>query len=186
MMLVIMIDEGYRPETSCIFLLLGTVIFLVLIYIYSIVPHAPEFLHSFLLLVTVVKGQDLKRHAYFYSLVLEVSCVILYLSNSTSRTSIFTQLLITSDCCIKCIGSKSSYSFLLLGTGIFLYIYISDSTSRTSIFTPLLIIMIVIISEQSCLYLSGAPWLLSDSGSLLKKCRAVVYRGNCINQEQAK
>ena len=33
-----------------------------LLYIYPIVPHAPAFIHSFLLLVTVVKGTGLKRH----------------------------------------------------------------------------------------------------------------------------
>ena len=38
-----------------------TGIFLVLFYIYPIVPYAPAFLHSFLLLVTVVKGIGLKR-----------------------------------------------------------------------------------------------------------------------------
>ena len=35
----------YRPETSVIFLLLGTWILFVLFYIYPIVPYAPEFLH---------------------------------------------------------------------------------------------------------------------------------------------
>ena len=45
------------PETSYIFLLLGTGIVLVVFYIYPIVPHAPAFVHSFLLLVTVVKGK---------------------------------------------------------------------------------------------------------------------------------
>ena len=45
-------DEGYRPETSVLFLLRGTGIFLVLFY--PIVPYASAFLHSFLLLVTIV------------------------------------------------------------------------------------------------------------------------------------
>ena len=65
--------KGHGPEeTSLIFLLRGTGIVLVLFYIYPIVPYAPAFLHSFLLLVTVVKGIGLKRHLYFYSLVLEI------------------------------------------------------------------------------------------------------------------
>ena len=63
------------PETSNIFLLHGTGIVLVLFYIYPIVSYASAFLHSFILLVTVVKGKDPKRHTYFYSLVLELfSC----------------------------------------------------------------------------------------------------------------
>ena len=56
--------KGYWPETSYIFLLLRTGICLVLFYINPIVPHAPAFLHSFLLLVTVIKGIGLKRHLY--------------------------------------------------------------------------------------------------------------------------
>ena len=63
-------DKGYRLETSYIFLLLGTGIFLVLFYIYAIVPYAPAFLHSFLLLVTIVKGISPKHHLYLYYLVL--------------------------------------------------------------------------------------------------------------------
>ena len=60
---------------SYIFPLLGTEIVLVLFYIYPIVPHAPAFisLHSFLLLVTVVKIICPKRHWYFYTLVLAFS-----------------------------------------------------------------------------------------------------------------
>ena len=50
--------KGYIPKTSCIFPLLGTGISLVLFYIYPILPHAPVSSHSFLLLVTVVKGKD--------------------------------------------------------------------------------------------------------------------------------
>ena len=39
---------------------------------YLIVHYATAFLHSFLLLVTVVKGRGpKKRHLYFYSVVLE-------------------------------------------------------------------------------------------------------------------
>ena len=70
-------------------------------YIYPnpIVPYAPAFLHSFLLLVTVVQGIGPKQHTYFYSVVLEFSGVILYLSDNTICTSIFTQLTIISDCC---------------------------------------------------------------------------------------
>ena len=45
---------------SFIFLLLGTEIALVLFYIYPIVPYAPASLHSFVLLVAVVKGIDVK------------------------------------------------------------------------------------------------------------------------------
>ena len=78
-MLTVRFDKRYRPETSFIFILRGTGIVLVLFYIYQIVPYAPAFLHSFLLLVTVVKSIGLKRHLYFYSLVLE-----LFLSYSTS------------------------------------------------------------------------------------------------------
>ena len=57
---------------SYIFLLRGTGIVLVLFYIYLIVPYTPAFLHSFLLLVTVVKGIGPKHQTYFYSLVLEL------------------------------------------------------------------------------------------------------------------
>ena len=35
------------------------------------------------------EGLGPKRHLYFYSLVLEFSCVILYLSDSTLRIGIF-------------------------------------------------------------------------------------------------
>ena len=66
-------DEGYRPETSVIFLLCGTGIFLVLFYIYPIAPYAPAFLHRFPLLVTVVQGKDPKRHLNFYSVILDFS-----------------------------------------------------------------------------------------------------------------
>ena len=55
-------DKGYKPETLFIFNLICTGIFLALFYIYKIVPYAPAFLNSFLLLVTVVKGKDPKRH----------------------------------------------------------------------------------------------------------------------------
>ena len=73
-------DVGYWPQTSYIFPLRGTGNVLVLFYIYyPIVPYAPAFLHSFLLLESVVQGKDPKRHSYFYSLVLE-----LFLCYSTS------------------------------------------------------------------------------------------------------
>ena len=49
-------DEGYRPETSYIFLLCGIGIFLVLFYIYPIVPRAPAFLHSFPVINECCKG----------------------------------------------------------------------------------------------------------------------------------
>ena len=61
----------YRPETSYIFLLCGTGIFLVLFYIYPIVPRAPACFHSFLFAMTVARGIGPKRHLHFYSLVLE-------------------------------------------------------------------------------------------------------------------
>ena len=62
----------FRVEIyTFVFLLLGTGIFPVFFYIYPIVPQAPEFLHSFLFPVTVVKGIGPKHHTYFYSLVLE-------------------------------------------------------------------------------------------------------------------
>ena len=54
------------------------------------------------------------------------SCVILYLSDSTLRTSSFTQLPITSDCCKGYGPEETSLIFLLCGTGIvlaLLYIY---------------------------------------------------------------
>ena len=54
-------SKGYRPETPFIFLLVGTGIVLVLFYSYPIVPYAPAFSHSFLLLVTDIKGIDPKR-----------------------------------------------------------------------------------------------------------------------------
>ena len=41
------------------------------ILFYPIVPYPQAFLHSFLLLVAVVKGIGPKGHIYFYSLVLE-------------------------------------------------------------------------------------------------------------------
>ena len=71
------------------FLLLLTGILLVLFSIYPIVPtlYAPAFLHSVLFLVTVVNGTCLKRHLYLYSVVLEFSCVILDLSDSTLRST---------------------------------------------------------------------------------------------------
>ena len=39
-------DKEYRPDTSYIFLLRGTGVFLVLSYINPIEPYAPTFLHS--------------------------------------------------------------------------------------------------------------------------------------------
>ena len=47
---------------------------------YTMVPHAPTFLHSFLFPVTIVKGVDPKRHVYiFTSLHWNISCVFRYL-----------------------------------------------------------------------------------------------------------
>ena len=65
-------DKGYRPETSFIFILIGTGIVVVFIDIYPILPYTPAFSHSFLLLVTVVKDMGSKHLLYFYSLVLEL------------------------------------------------------------------------------------------------------------------
>ena len=63
-------------------------------YIYPIVPYAPAFLHSFLLLVTVLKGIGLKHHLYFYSVVLEFSGVILHVPDSTLRISTLCTVLV--------------------------------------------------------------------------------------------
>ena len=43
LLLSVIFDEGYRPERSYTFLLLGTGIVLVLFWIYPIVPHALAF-----------------------------------------------------------------------------------------------------------------------------------------------
>ena len=45
-----------------VFLLVGAGIFLVLFYIYPIVPYAPAFLENILLIMTVVKGVGPKLH----------------------------------------------------------------------------------------------------------------------------
>ena len=58
------------------------------ISIYPIVSYAPAFLHSFLLLVTVVKSIGQKRHYISTPWYWNFSCVLLYLSNSTIRTSL--------------------------------------------------------------------------------------------------
>ena len=56
------LDEGYRPETSVIFLLCGTGIVLVLFYIYPIVPHAPAFYRVFVnLTLSLPKRENRKR-----------------------------------------------------------------------------------------------------------------------------
>ena len=39
-------DKGNRPKILHIFLLRGSAIFLVLFYIYPIVPYAPAFVHN--------------------------------------------------------------------------------------------------------------------------------------------
>ena len=84
----------FRPETSVIFLLCGTgywnfsrVILYLVGYYHSIVPNAPQFVHSFLLLMTFVKGISQKRQSY--SVVLELSLCYSYLSDSPLHTSIF-------------------------------------------------------------------------------------------------
>ena len=71
-----------------------------------------------MLTVTFDEVLDPKRQSHLYSL-------LLYISDSTSHTSIFTYLPITSDCC-KGYRPGMSYIFLLCGTGIVLvlsYIY---------------------------------------------------------------
>ena len=65
------------PESSYTFILLGTGVFLCYSISYPIVIHVPAFVHSFLLIVTVVKGIGPKLHTYLSFLVLEFSCVIL-------------------------------------------------------------------------------------------------------------
>ena len=82
-MRILTFDEGYRPETSVIFLLVGTGIGLVLLNIYPIVPYAPGFLHSFLLLVTVAKGIGLRRSVHFYCLVLELFGLVLLIKRES-------------------------------------------------------------------------------------------------------
>ena len=54
---------GYRPERNVVNIYTPFYWNLLLFYIYPIIPHAPELLHSFplLILVTVVKGIGLKR-----------------------------------------------------------------------------------------------------------------------------
>ena len=49
--IVLTFDKGYRPKISYIFLLRGTVIFLVLFCIYPIVPYVLAFCAQFLLLM---------------------------------------------------------------------------------------------------------------------------------------
>ena len=93
-----------------------------LIYIYPIIPHAPAFLHSFLFPVIVAKGIGPRRHLYFCLLVLEFLPLFYILSDSSSRTSFFKQLPITSDCC-KGYRLETSLIFLLIGTGIFLVLF---------------------------------------------------------------
>ena len=86
-----------RSETSVIFLLIGTEMWemcLVLFYIHPIVPYAPASLHSFLSLVTVVKGKDPKRHYISTPRYWNFSSVILYLFDSTLLTSSGAQFLV--------------------------------------------------------------------------------------------
>ena len=61
----IQIISDQQVSSLQIFLLVGTGICLVLFYIYRVVPYAPAFSHSFLLLVTVAKGIGLKHHPIF-------------------------------------------------------------------------------------------------------------------------
>ena len=70
------------------------------------------------------EGLSPKRQSHLYSVVLEFYCVILYLSDSTSHTSIFRLFPISSDVC-KGYRPETSVIFLLLGAGIFLCYSIS-------------------------------------------------------------
>ena len=72
--------------------------YLKLFYIYPIVPYTPAFLHSFLLLVTVAKYKDPKRHTYFYTVVLECSCVLRIYPIVPYAPASLRRFLITSDC----------------------------------------------------------------------------------------
>ena len=64
--------------------------FLVLFYSYPIVPCVKAFLRSFLLLVTVVKGIRMCYLSYISTpWYWNFSYAVLYLSDSTLRTSIF-------------------------------------------------------------------------------------------------
>ena len=74
----------YKYIKSYIFLLCGTWIALVLFYIYPIVPYASAFLHSFLLLVTGVKGIGPKRYYISTRWYCKTSCVILHRKNTNS------------------------------------------------------------------------------------------------------
>ena len=77
-------DKGCRPETPISILISWYRYFSCVILIYPIVPHAPAFLHSFLLLVTVVvKGIGPKRQSYFYYVVLKLFLSYSYLSDSS-------------------------------------------------------------------------------------------------------
>ena len=124
-MLTFTFNEGYRPEASIIFLLCGTGIFLALFLSIRQYPtHQHLYIASFLLLVTVVKDIGPKRQLYFYSMVMELFLCYSYLSDSTLRTSIYTQFPLTSDCC-KGYRAETSYTFLLLGAGIVLVLFLS-------------------------------------------------------------
>ena len=116
------IYKNYRPKTSFIFLLIGVGFFLMFFDIYPIISHTPVFLHSFLFIVTVVQCLSMKHLSipWYWNF----SCVILYLSDSTSHTSIFRLFPISSDVC-KGYRPETSVIFLLLGAGIFLCYSIS-------------------------------------------------------------
>ena len=88
-LLLVTVVKGIGPK-SYTFLLRGTRILLVSFYIYPIVPYAPAVLHSFLLLVTVVKGIGPNSYIFILRGKGIFACVILYLSDSTLRTSSFT------------------------------------------------------------------------------------------------
>ena len=97
-LLLVIVVKGKDPKHQTYFYT-GTGIFLMFFDIHPIVPHTPALLHSFLSLVIVVKGKDPKRQTYFYSGT-GIFYVLRYLSDSTSRTSIFAQfslVLVTFD-----------------------------------------------------------------------------------------
>ena len=99
--------------------------------IYPIVPHTPAFLHGFQLLVTVVKGIALKRHLYFYSLVLEFLFCYCIPYPIVPHTPAFLHSSLLLVIVVR------SFIFLLIGTGIVLVLFyiLSDSTSCTRMFT---------------------------------------------------
>ena len=82
------IRKGIGPKGHYIFNSLVLELFLSYSISYPIVFHASAFLHSFLLLVTIVMGTGPKRLIFFCSLMLEFFFVLLlYISDCSRRTS---------------------------------------------------------------------------------------------------